>query len=83
MVYSRMERMFSLLSIIDSFLLYMPFLYFPDDKSEYIPAFITMSLFIAAAILTFFLIKKVSKKQEMKTKELEEKINRERKNNQF
>jgi len=55
----------------------MPFLYFPEDKSEYIPAAITMSIFILAAILTFVLIKKVSKKQESKTKELEEQLNRE------
>ncbi|MCR2823148.1 hypothetical protein [Lederbergia panacisoli] len=69
--------MFSLLSILNSFVLYMPFLYFPEDKSEYIPAGITMSLFILAAILTFRLIKKISKKQEAKTKELEEQLNRE------
>ncbi|MBS4178581.1 hypothetical protein KHA89_13750 [Bacillus sp. FJAT-49731] len=72
--------MFSLISIINSFVLYMPFLYFPDDKSEYIPAAITMTIFGIVAILTFVLIKRVSKKQEAKTKELEEQINRERQN---
>ncbi|WP_349305824.1 hypothetical protein [Bacillus sp. FJAT-49711] len=71
------ERMFSLFSIFNSFVLYMPFLYFPEDKSEYIPAGITMSFFILAAVLTFRLIKKISKKQEAKTKELEEQLNRE------
>ncbi|WP_430413716.1 hypothetical protein [Lederbergia citrea] len=58
----------------------MPFLYFPEDKSEYIPAAITMTIFGIVAILTFVLIKRVSKKQEAKTKELEEQINRERQN---
>lgn len=65
-------------SILQSFILYMPFLYFPEDKSEYVPAFITMAIFGVACVLTFFLIKKVSKKQELKTKEIEEQINRER-----
>ncbi|WP_430413660.1 hypothetical protein [Lederbergia citrea] len=69
-----------MISIINSFVLYMPFLYFPDDKSEYIPAAITMTIFGIVAILTFVLIKRVSKKQEAKTKELEEQINRERQN---
>ncbi|MBS4208558.1 hypothetical protein KHA95_10785 [Bacillus sp. FJAT-50079] len=70
--------MLSLLTILQSFVLYMPFLYFPDDKREYIPAAISMSIFIAACILVFMLIKRVSKKEEEKTKELEEKVNRER-----
>nr|WP_249308432.1 hypothetical protein [Lederbergia citrea] len=69
-----------MISIINSFVLYMPFLYFPEDKSEYIPAAITMTIFGIVAILTFVLIKRVSKKQEAKTKELEEQINRERQN---
>ncbi|MBW8351668.1 hypothetical protein K0H71_19815 [Bacillus sp. IITD106] len=69
--------MFSLLSILKSFVLYMPFLYFPEDKTEYIPAALSMSIFILAAILTFIFIKKHSKKQEEKTKHLEEQIKRE------
>ena len=52
------------------------FLYFPEDKSEYIPASITMAIFLIAAFLTFRLIKKVSKREELKTKELEEELNR-------
>ncbi len=69
-----------LLSIINSFLLYMPFLYFPEDKSEYLPAAISMAIFGLVAVATFFLIRRISKKQELKTKELEERINNERKN---
>ncbi|GIN88966.1 hypothetical protein J6TS1_09040 [Siminovitchia terrae] len=70
--------MFNVLSILQSFVLYMPFLYFPEDKSEYIPAAISMAIFGVACVLTFIVIKKVSKKQELKTKEIEEQINRER-----
>ncbi|MEK3887707.1 hypothetical protein [Bacillus sp. FSL K6-3431] len=58
--------------------MYMPFLYFPEDKSEYIPAAITMAIFGVITVATFILIKRISKKQELKTKELEEKITRER-----
>lgn len=68
-----------MLSILESFLIYMPFLYFPEDKSEYIPAAISMAIFGAACVFTFIMIKKVSKKQELATKEIEERINRERK----
>ncbi|MFC5464297.1 hypothetical protein [Lederbergia graminis] len=63
---------------MDAFLINMPFLYFPEDKSEYIPAFITMAFFVIGAIVTLILFKRISKKQELKTKELEERINRER-----
>jgi len=56
--------MFLLLSIIESLVIYMPFLYFPEDKSEYIPAAISMLIFGIACVLTFLWIKKVSKKQE-------------------
>lgn len=65
-------------SILDSFMIYMPFLYFPEDKSEYIPAAISMAIFGVACVLTFIFIKRVSKKQELETKEIEERINRER-----
>ncbi|MEI5907786.1 hypothetical protein WAK64_12055 [Bacillus spongiae] len=54
------------------------FLYFPEDKSEYIPAGITMAIFTVIAILTFRLFIKVSKRQELQTKELEKSIMEER-----
>ncbi|SHG87295.1 hypothetical protein [Ornithinibacillus halophilus] len=42
----------------------MEFLYFPEDKSEYIPAIITLVIFmIGAAVASYFLYKK-SKKDE-------------------
>ncbi len=52
------------------------FLYFPEDKSEYIPAAISMGFFVLMAIGTFLLIKRMSKKEEEKTKHLEEQIRR-------
>lgn len=54
------------------------FLYFPEDKVEYIPAFLSFVLFGIACVLTFRWIVKKSRKQEEQTKELEERILRER-----
>lgn len=56
----------------------MPFLYFPEDKSEYIPAAISFFFFMILLVITFMWIKRNSKKQEAETKELEEHILRER-----
>ncbi len=47
----------------------MDFLYFPEDKTEYIPAVLSLSVFIALAVLTMYLIIRVSKKQEERTEE--------------
>ncbi|WP_071460533.1 hypothetical protein [Bacillus massilinigeriensis] len=47
------------------------FLYFPEDKSEYIPASITFVIFAIAAIVTMRLIVKVSNKEAQKAKEYE------------
>lgn len=55
--------------------MYLMFLlYFPEDKTEYIPAFATMAIFILAAVAVWRFIIKVSKKEEEKTKELEAKL---------
>ncbi|MCP3740644.1 hypothetical protein [Rossellomorea sp. BNER] len=48
------------------------FLYFPEDKTEYIPAFISFIIFAVAAVLTFRLIIRASKKEELKTRKQEE-----------
>ena len=48
------------------------FLYFPEDKSEYIPAAITFVIFLIGAVLTMRFIIKVSKREAQKAKELEE-----------
>lgn len=44
--------------------MFMEFLYFPQDKSEYIPAFITLVIFMVGAIATMYLFYKKSKKDE-------------------
>lgn len=50
------------------------FLYFPEDKTEYIPAAITSFVFLIGAILTMRLIIKVSKKEAQKAKEYEQAV---------
>ncbi|MBV7507015.1 hypothetical protein KW850_17275 [Bacillus sp. sid0103] len=50
------------------------FLYFPEDKSEYIPAAISLLIFIIGAFLTMRLIVLVSKREARKAKELEEQL---------
>ena len=52
----------------------MEFLYFPEDKSEYIPALITLAICILLAYITFRLVKRYSRKQEEKMKEFEEEV---------
>ncbi|WP_042222718.1 hypothetical protein [Oceanobacillus manasiensis] len=42
----------------------MPFLYFPEDKTEYIPAIITLIIFMIAASVVMYLFYKRSKKEE-------------------
>lgn len=44
--------------------MFMEFLYFPEDKSEYIPAFITLVIFMIGALATMYLFYKKSKKDE-------------------
>lgn len=50
------------------------FLYFPEDKSEYIPAAISFIIFLIGAIFTMRLIIRVSKREAEKAKVLEEKV---------
>jgi len=50
-------------------MLNMLFLYFPEDKTEYIPSIIIMLAFMALAGLAFYLIIKKSKKDEAKFNE--------------
>ncbi|MCC2249464.1 MAG: hypothetical protein ACQEWU_00135 [Bacillota bacterium] len=47
----------------------MPFLYFPEDKSEYIPAVITLVIFLIAASIVMYLFYKKSKNDEKKFNE--------------
>lgn len=52
----------------------MPFLYFPEDKTEYIPALIMLFLFILLAFVVYRIIKKYSRNEEEKMKDFEEKV---------
>jgi flagellar biosynthesis/type III secretory pathway M-ring protein FliF/YscJ len=56
------------------------FLYFPKDKREYIPAVISLAIFMIAAVITMRLIISYSKREEKKAKELEEKLKHDRSN---
>ncbi|MDI5789823.1 hypothetical protein PO124_19865 [Bacillus licheniformis] len=49
-------------------------LYFPEDKREYIPSFITLAVFFIIAIAVFRLIIKHSKKK-LKSGKLERELN--------
>lgn len=59
-------------------MLTLGFLYFPEDKSQYGPAIIEFAIMIVICFAVFFLFKKLNKKQELKTKDLEERILKER-----
>lgn len=41
----------------------MDFLYFPEDKTEYIPAVITLLIFMVGAAITMYFFMKQSKKE--------------------
>ncbi|WP_430784599.1 hypothetical protein VBD025_08870 [Virgibacillus flavescens] len=47
----------------------MEFLYFPEDKTEYIPAVITLFIFMVGAAITMYLFYKHSKKEEQSVNE--------------
>lgn len=57
------------------------FLYFPEDKSEYIPAAISFFIFFILCVLTFRLIVRISKREAEKAKKLEEQIKHQLNNN--
>lgn len=42
----------------------MEFLYFPEDKTEYIPAIIMLVIFMVLAVGAMYLVYKKSKKEE-------------------
>lgn len=47
-------------------MLYMPFLYFPEDKTEYIPAVIMLVIFMLMAAAAMYFVIRKSKKDEEK-----------------
>lgn len=50
------------------------FLYFPEDKSEYIPAVISLVIVSIFAYLAMRFVMKISKREEKKAEELEEQL---------
>lgn len=52
----------------------MGFLYFPEDKSAYIPAAFEFLVILILCIAVFMIFKKISKKQELKAQEIEARI---------
>lgn len=52
----------------------MDFLYFPDNKLEYIPAVISLLFFMALSFITYRYFKKNSEKEAIKMKAFEEEV---------
>ncbi|WP_170008037.1 hypothetical protein [Bacillus fonticola] len=50
------------------------FLYFPEDKSEYIPAAISFGIFFVFAVLTMMWIIRINRKQEKEAKLFEQQL---------
>jgi inner membrane protein involved in colicin E2 resistance len=50
------------------------FMYFPDNKAEYIPSLISLVAIVLLTIIAIRFIKKISQRELQKTKELEDKI---------
>ena len=44
--------------------MHMEFLYFPEDKSEYIPSLLMLSIFVIGAIVAVYIFYKKSKKED-------------------
>ena len=52
----------------------LAFLYFPEDKSEYIPVVIELVVLVVLCVIVFKWLQKKSKKEAEKAKILEERI---------
>jgi len=52
-----------------NYLYFMDFLYFPEDKADYIPGVISLAIFMCGAVIATYLIVKKSKKDEEKFEE--------------
>ena len=60
--------------MMQAYVLAMFFLYFPEDKTEYIPAVIKLVIFAIAAFLVMRMFIKISKKEAKKAEELERQL---------
>ncbi|TQR28533.1 hypothetical protein C7Y47_21000 [Lysinibacillus sphaericus] len=56
------------------------FFYIPEDKSGYVPAAFEFLIMLILCIVVFTVFRKISKKQEMKSKEIEARILSEKNN---
>lgn len=45
--------------------MHMEFLYFPEDKSEYISSLLTLAVFIVAAMVAVYIFYRKSKKEDI------------------
>ncbi|MFX3622885.1 MAG: hypothetical protein ACE3JP_02270 [Ectobacillus sp.] len=54
----------------------MPFLYFPEDKTEYIPAAIICIIFLFGAFLTWRAFVKASNREKARFDEMEKNLHR-------
>lgn len=52
-----------------NYLYFMDFLYFPEDKADYIPGVIALVVFMLGAVVAMYFIIKKSKKDEKKFEE--------------
>ena len=59
---------------MDALTILMPFLYFPEDKSEYIPAAISFAIGMVILFFIYRWILKISKKQAENAKEIENRV---------
>nr|WP_295971405.1 hypothetical protein [uncultured Bacillus sp.] len=50
------------------------FLYFPEDKTEYIPAVIKLGIMVLIAVVVMKVVVSWSKREEKKAKELEKQL---------
>lgn len=52
----------------------MEFLYFPDDKTEYIPALLAVGFAILLAYIAYRIVKRHSERQEEKMRDFEQQV---------
>lgn len=59
---------------MQTFFMQWMFLYFPEDKTDYVPAVLEFAVFFLLCIVVYFMFVRISKKQELRTKALEEQV---------
>ena len=72
-ILKKQEREWEMASVLG-----MIYLYFPEDKTEYIPAVITLAIFVLACVLSFMAIIKYSRKEEKRAEEISKRLEKEK-----